>query len=88
MSAYQIEVAPAAQRQLKKFSPKIRHLIIKKLEDLSHNPRPIGIKKLSGIENLYRIRVGDFRIIYSIDDKILLILVVKIGDRKEIYKNL
>jgi mRNA interferase RelE/StbE len=53
---------------------------------LRENPRPQGVKKLAGEENLYRIREGDYRLIYTIGDKELIVLVVKIGDRKEIYR--
>ena len=53
---------------------------------LSENPRPSGIKKLAGDENLYRLRVGDYRIIYQIQDKALLVLVIKISHRREVYR--
>ncbi|HJD60253.1 MAG TPA: type II toxin-antitoxin system RelE/ParE family toxin [Rickettsia endosymbiont of Omalisus fontisbellaquei] len=59
-----------------------------KLEDLRTTPLPVGIKKLSGIDNLYRLRIENYRIIYQVEHKILLILVLKIGGRKEIYENL
>jgi mRNA-degrading endonuclease RelE of RelBE toxin-antitoxin system len=55
------------------------------LRTLTANPRPQGVKKLAGEDNLHRIREGDYRIIYTIRDKELIVLVVKIGDRKEIY---
>jgi mRNA interferase RelE/StbE len=58
------------------------------LELLKANPKPDGVKKLAGMDNLYRIRSGDYRIVYTINNKALLIIVVKIGDRKEVYKNL
>lgn len=59
---------------------------MRKIQELEENPRPFGLKKLVAEENLYRIRVGDYRIIYQIQDKILLILVIKIGHRKDIYR--
>lgn len=58
--------------------------ILKSIEDLGITPRPQGCKKLKGRDG-YRIRVGDFRVIYSVEDKRLLISVVQIGDRKDIY---
>lgn len=67
--------------------PKIeQRRIVKRIEILAVEPRPFGAKKLSGEENLYRIRSGDYRIIYQIQDKILLVLVVKIGHRREVYR--
>ncbi|HJD55500.1 MAG TPA: type II toxin-antitoxin system RelE/ParE family toxin [Rickettsia endosymbiont of Pyrocoelia pectoralis] len=87
-SEYKIELAPNAQRQLKKLSKQLQLTIIQKLEDLKTTPLPVGIKKLSGIDNLYRLRIGNYRVIYQVDHKILLILILKIGDRKEVYDNL
>jgi len=57
------------------------------LQELAHDPRPDGCKKLRGSANSYRIRTGDYRVVYSISDDVLIIDVVKAGHRKEIYKN-
>lgn len=56
------------------------------IDDLAVEPRPSGVKKLT--KDYYRIRVGDYRVVYEIKDEILTILVLKIGDRKEIYKQI
>jgi len=53
---------------------------------LANNPRPFGSDKLAGPEELYRVRVGDYRIVYQIQDEALLVLVVKIGHRREVYR--
>jgi mRNA interferase RelE/StbE len=58
------------------------------IESLQLNPRPTGIKKLVNKINLYRIRVDDHRIIYKIEDSVLLVLIVKVGNRKDIYRRL
>jgi mRNA interferase RelE/StbE len=84
--SYTVEVAPAAERQIRKLEPTVRRRIFQKIEALKGNPRPAGVEKLSGSENLYRVRVGDYRIIYEIEDKVTRVLVLKVGDRKEIYK--
>ena len=55
---------------------------------LADNPRPRGVEKLEGRENRYRIRVGDYRVIYEIHDEVLLVLVVRIGHRREVYRGL
>ncbi|MDO9118097.1 MAG: type II toxin-antitoxin system RelE/ParE family toxin [Nitrospira sp.] len=84
--AYSILLAPPAERQLKALAEPVQKRIVKRLKSLRENPRPHGIKKLAGEEDLYRIREGDYRIIYTIQDKQLIVLVVKIGDRKAIYR--
>lgn len=85
---YTVEVAPAARRQLRKLSRAVQRRIVEKLEDLGNDPRPSGVKKLSASEGLFRIRVGDYRVVYRIDDQVLQVLVVQIGDRKWIYQKL
>lgn len=84
--AYSVLLAPAAERQLKALAEATQKRIITCLKRLQHNPRPEGIKKLTGANDLYRIREGNYRVIYTIQDKELIVLVVKIGDRKEVYR--
>lgn len=84
--AYSILLAPSAERQLKAFAGPIQKRIVKRLGTLRANPRPQGVKKLAGEDDLYRLREGDHRIIYTIRDRELIVLVVKIGARKEIYR--
>lgn len=84
--AYSILLAPPAERQLKALTEPVQKRIVKRLHTLRKNPRPQGIKKLAGEVDLYRIREGDDRIIYTIRDKALIVLVVKIGNRKDVYR--
>lgn len=84
--AYSILLAPPAERQLKALAEPAQKRIVKRLKSLRENPRPHSVKKLVGEEDLYRIREGDYRIVYTIQDKKLIVLVVKIGDRKEVYR--
>ncbi len=86
--SYLVEIAPAARRQLSKLTVDVQKRILKRLDRLEENPRPPGVEKLSGIESLYRIRIGDYRVIYRIEDQILLVLVLKVGDRKDVYRSL
>jgi len=86
--AYTIEVAPTAERQIKALPKSIRTQIGRRIDKLAADPRPHGVEKIAGEENLYRIRSGDYRILYEINDQELLVLVVKIGDRKEVYRRL
>ena len=84
--AYSVHLAPAAERQLKALDKPTQQRIVRRLRKLEGNPRPHGVEKLSGSENFHRIREGDYRIIYTIKDKDLIVLVVKIGHRKDVYR--
>ena len=86
--AYRIELKPSAVRTLSNLPKKDQRRISAKIDSLAKNPRPRGTEKIEGREDLYRIRSGDYRIIYQVQAKVLLILVVKIGHRREIYGRL
>ena len=60
--------------------------IVRKIQGLADNPRPAGVVKLSGEQQLYRLRHGDFRIIYEIRDDEVLVIIVKVGHRRDVYK--
>ena len=81
---YQLVIDRYAQKQLGKIPPPHFNRLIKVINDLAVNPRLRGYKKLTGRSG-YRILVGDYRIIYNIEDKILTVLVIDIGHRKDIY---
>lgn len=84
--AYFILFAPPAERQLTSLTDSVQKRIVRRLKPLRENPRPPGVKKLAGEADLYRIREGAYRIIYTIQDNALIVLVVKIGDRKEVCR--
>ena len=84
--AYTIEVAPAAERQLAALPKPIQTQIVRRIDKLAGDPRPHGVEKITGEDDLYRVRSGDYRILYTINDQELLVLVVKIADRKEVYR--
>jgi mRNA interferase RelE/StbE len=83
---YQIEVTPRAQKDLKALPTRERQGIAEQIDALKTDPRPTGCKKLKGREDFYRVRVGDYRMVYQIEDDVLMILIVRVGDRKEIYE--
>ncbi|MBW4650259.1 MAG: type II toxin-antitoxin system RelE/ParE family toxin [Kastovskya adunca ATA6-11-RM4] len=83
---YQVEIAPAAQRQIRKLTTDVQQKIIQRLEALAVDPYPAGVVKMRGEQSLYRVRLGDYRIIYEIQDEELLILVLKVGHRRDVYK--
>lgn len=83
---YRIDVAPAAQRQLRKLDPAARVRVQAAIELLAETPRPPGATKLVGGEGEWRVRTGDYRIVYEIEDSRLLVLVVAVGHRQDIYQ--
>ena len=88
MANYKLRIKKSAVKELETISRKSdRQRIVARIESLAENPRPPGCKKLSGSDR-YRIRQGDFRIVYSVEDDELVVYVVKIGDRKSVYRAL
>jgi len=85
MLRYTAVLSKNAQKQLDKLSDNIAEPIIDAIADLEENPRPVGCKKLKG-RNGYRIRIGNYRIIYGIFDTELIVDVITLGHRKDIYK--
>ena len=81
---YRIEFTSAAARQVRKLDRPARTRL---LESLASSPRPDGVKKLASTENAWRIRVGDYRIIYSIEDDVLVVTVVRVAHRREAYRS-
>ena len=83
---YRIEFSPRADRQFRKLPRPVQIRLKPAIDTLALDPYPTRIKKLE--ENVYRYRVGDFRIIYEVQEKTLTICILKMGDRKEIYRRL
>ena len=84
--SYTVQLAPAAKRQLRKLDRSIQERVVRRLDKLGQDPRPPGVEKLEGDESTYRIRIGEYRIVYDIHDKVLIVLVLKVGHRREIYR--
>ena len=82
---YVIRLSPAAARELRKFDPAVRRRIQAVLELLADDPRPPSAKRLVGGAGEWRVRTGDYRIIYEIHDDRLLILVLRMAHRREVY---
>ena len=86
MAKYRILIKPSAVKEIEAISPKKdRQRIVGRITKLTDNPRPPGCEKLSGQEK-YRIRQGRYRIVYSIEDQDLIVYVVKVGHRKDVYR--
>jgi mRNA interferase RelE/StbE len=85
---YKVKVAEDAAKFIRKQDKHIQRQIINNIRDLAQNPRPQGCKKLQGYKDLYRIPSGNYRIVYTIKEKMLLVFVVRVAHRKDIYRHL
>ncbi|MEH2177316.1 type II toxin-antitoxin system RelE family toxin [Nostoc sp.] len=85
--SYEVKFSRGAKKQFRKLPIDVQQRIQTKINDLAIEPRPNGVKKLQADDNSYRIRVGDYRVVYEIDDDVLIVTVIKIGHRSEIYKD-
>lgn len=86
MASYRIEVSATAERQIRKL-PRVDQIrVVRVIRSLAANPRPSGCRKLSGFDDVFRVRIDRYRVLYSIEDSRLIIIVLKVGDRKDIYR--
>ena len=83
---YRVRIAPAAERQLRKFDPQVRRRLQAVIDLLAEQPRPPAAIQLVGGAGEWRVRTGDYRIIYEINDGELIVLVLRLGHRREIYE--
>jgi mRNA interferase RelE/StbE len=87
VASYKVLIKKSAAKELEAIAgKKDRARITQRILALSENPRPAGVEKLSGTTEKYRIRQGNFRILYEIQDNVLIVYIVQIGDRKEVYR--
>ena len=82
---YRISFKPAAQRQLRRLPRQVQVRLLDRIEQLSEEPYPPAVKKLKAEIDLFRVRVGDYRIIYTVHDDRCIILIVRVGDRRDVY---
>ena len=85
MASYSVFIKPSAAKELERLPEKIRRQLAKRIQALTEHPRPVGVEKLTG-DDLYRIRQGDHRVVYSIADPVLTVLVMRIGNRRDVYR--
>jgi mRNA interferase RelE/StbE len=86
VASYRLLIKPSAVEEIEAAPKKDRLRIVKRIQDLSSDPRPPGCEKLSGHDDKYRVRQGMYRIIYTISDVDLEVCIVKVGHRKEVYR--
>lgn len=84
---YRVQFAPSARRQLGRLPTTAQGRIAESVDRLAANPRPHGSIKLKGEDDLYRIRVGAYRVVYAIRDDELIVLVLRVGHRREVYRD-
>jgi len=83
---YKVLIKPSAVKELKKIPKRELSRLTSRIESLALDPRPPGCEKLA-VQNAFRIRQGDYRIIYIIEDTILIVTIIKVGHRRDIYKS-
>ena len=83
---YRVDIGPRARRDMRKLPPAIQDQLHPVIPGLSSNPRPAGCKKLAGEKSLWRVRSGNYRIVYEIQDERSVVLLLKVGHRREIYR--
>lgn len=87
MAGYELRITAAAAKELDALPrKKDRQAVVSRILALAEEPRPPGCAKLSGVEDLYRVRQGPYRIVYTIEDDPLIVVVIRIADRKKVYR--
>lgn len=84
--AYTVEISPSAERQLRNLPRNVQDLVRPRIRALATEPRPSGVVKMAGQKDTYRIRVGDYRVMYRIEDKVLLVSITSVGHRSNVYR--
>ena len=85
MASYRLVIRRSAGKEIGALPSKDRRRVVTRIQGLATNPRPIGCEKLSG-DDKYRLRQGDYRILYEIVDRVLIVTVVKVGNRRDVYR--
>jgi mRNA interferase RelE/StbE len=89
VGSYSLSIKASAAKEIERIEPKsFRQKVVKRIRELARDPRPPGCEKLVGSAERYRVRQGVWRIVYEVLDKVLVVVVVKVGHRRDIYKNL
>ncbi|MHC4247899.1 MAG: type II toxin-antitoxin system RelE family toxin [Planctomycetota bacterium] len=85
--SYEIRIKASALKAIKKLERRIRARIAARIVELADGPRARGCKRLAGPDSFYRVRVGDYRIVYEVSDDVLVVLVLKVGHRRDVYRS-
>ena len=85
---YSVSIRPQARRSLRQLDPAVRKTLVQIIDGLAANPRPVGVRLLTGHRPYLRIRSSDCRIVYAVDDQVRAVIVAAVGHRREIYRGL
>jgi len=85
LNSYAVELKPSARKELESLPDTVLARVVRRVEALQQEPRPAGCKKLKGYKDQWRVRIGDWRVIYIVDDKARLVSVTRIAHRREVY---
>lgn len=85
MPSYRLEISRTAEKQLRKLPRREQERVVATILPLATDPRPRGSRKLSGYDDVFRLRVGRYRVLYSVEHRRLVVIVLKIGHRREVY---
>ena len=84
--AYRVEFTTAAAKEVRKLDPQVRRRILTAIAGLEQDPRPAGVRKLAGFDDAWRVRIGDYRVLYEIVDEQVLVTVFRVAHRREVYE--
>ncbi len=84
--AYRVEIKASAVKEIAALPKRAQRRVVSAIDALADDPRPDGVRKLAGSEDVYRVRVGDYRIVYQIFDDVLIVHVVRVGHRRDVYR--
>lgn len=88
MASYRIEWKRSATKELRRLPSEAIARIVRAVEELANKPLPSGVKKLGGTQHTYRIQIGDYRVVYTVESSVLLIEIIRVAHRKDVYDNL
>ena len=86
MNEYQIEFTTRARREIRNLPSHVQTRLRTKIDALAEEPRPSGVRKIRGADDLYRIRVGDYRVVYQVKDDVLVVLIIRVRHRRDVYR--
>jgi mRNA interferase RelE/StbE len=85
---YEVRVTQGVRREIKKLPRDVQQALVALIAELGNDPRPAGSKKLAGIDSCYRVRQGDYRVVYAVEDDQVLVLIVRVGHRRDVYDHI
>lgn len=86
MATYEVQISRTAERQLGRLDRTARRRVAAAMLALAENPRPRGCRKLLGYDDVFRVRVGRYRLLYSVSDDTVVIVILKVGHRRDVYR--